>query len=125
MTHLNLVRLLNITFLSVVSFLVQSCSSTNPEVNHVPRTQILNAEIPGIPHARFWGDGWPKESIERLNSHSEEDLKTQFSEIYNTEHHYLTISFAVIMPESFQNNLECRQLHMLPLIYLFTHSSAG
>jgi len=75
----------------ILIILLASCSSV-PERTPVPRDKILKAEIPGVPNARFWGDQWPKYSLDKFNNYTEEEYQKYFSSVYKTEHSYLAIS---------------------------------
>lgn len=67
------------------------CSSV-PERHSLPLSLTNQATIEGIPDARFWGDEWPKFSLERLSSYTEEDLERFHSAVYKKQHNYLAIS---------------------------------
>ena len=67
------------------------CAGTPPR-NPLPLELTNRAGIPGIPEARFWGDEWPRFSMERFETFSDDDFKRYFPAIYDTEHNYLTIS---------------------------------
>lgn len=67
------------------------CAGTPPR-NPLPLELTNQAGIPGIPEARFWGDEWPRFSMERFETFSDDDFKRYFPAIYDTEHNYLTIS---------------------------------
>jgi len=56
---------------------VFGCAGTPPR-NPVPFEFTNRAVIPGIPEARFWGDEWPKFSIERFKTFSEADFRRYF-----------------------------------------------
>ena len=49
-----------------VSLLILSACSNTPERHILPIDLTQQAEIPGVPGARFWADEWPKFSIERF-----------------------------------------------------------
>ena len=72
-------------------FLLAGCSSI-PERNPVPPELTTKVGIPGVPNARFWGDEWPKFSLERFESLSDADMRREFSAIYHQPHAYLAIS---------------------------------
>lgn len=67
------------------------CAGTPPR-NPLPLELTNQAGIPGAPEARFWGDEWPRFSMERFETFSDDDFKRYFPAIYDTEHNYLTIS---------------------------------
>jgi hypothetical protein len=71
--------------------IVSGCSSI-PERNPLPLDLTNQAGIPGVPEARFWGDEWPKFSLDRFNQFSEEDFQSNFPGVYNKPHNYLAIS---------------------------------
>ena len=70
---------------------VFGCAGTPPR-NPLPLELTNRAVIPGIPEARFWGDEWPKFSIERFETFNDADFQRYFPAIYDTEHNYLAIS---------------------------------
>ena len=67
------------------------CASV-PERTQLPLELTKQAGIPGIPDARFWGDGWPKYSMERLESFTDADFRENFPGIYEKPHNYLAVS---------------------------------
>lgn len=67
------------------------CAGTPPR-NPLPLELTKQAVIPGIPEARFWGNEWPRFSMERIETFSDVDFKRHFPAIYKTEHNYLAIS---------------------------------
>ncbi len=58
----------------------------------MPTELTSRVEIAGIPEARFWGDEWPKFSLDRLNTYTESDFREHFSGTYQKAHNYLAIS---------------------------------
>ncbi|MEN8758998.1 MAG: hypothetical protein ABF303_11115, partial [Desulfobacterales bacterium] len=60
------------SFLMIIVFLVSAvlvaCAST-PARNPVPAELTSQVGIEGIPDARFWGDEWPKFSMERFETY--------------------------------------------------------
>lgn len=70
--------------------LLTACASV-PERHPIPEELHLQAQIPGIPLARYWGDEVPAFSTEWLNS-SDEQLRAANSGVMDCEHHYLAIS---------------------------------
>jgi len=58
----------------------------------VPPELISQVGIEGIPDARFWGDEWPPEVLERMKTYTDDDLRKHYPEIYEKAHHYLAIS---------------------------------
>ena len=63
-----------------------------PVRNPLPLELTNEAGIPGVPLARFWGDEWPKYSIEKLETNPDEDFRLRFPDVYNKPHNYLAIS---------------------------------
>jgi hypothetical protein len=63
-----------------------------PERNPLPVELTNQAGIPGVPEARFWGDEWPKFSIDRFAKFTETDFQRHFSGVYRQPHNYLAIS---------------------------------
>jgi len=60
--------------------------------NPVPKELSNQAEIPGIPNARFWGDEWPEFAKEKIEKYTEGDTLKHFSGVYKKPHNYLAIS---------------------------------
>jgi len=58
----------------------------------VPPELTKMVGIEGIPEARFWGDEWPRFSMERFDNFTQEDFQNFFSGIYGKPHNYLAIS---------------------------------
>lgn len=75
----------------VLLHLTAGCS-TMPERHPLPAELADIASIEGIPGARFWGDEWPKHSIEIVENYTEDEIQQHFSSVYNTPHNYLAIS---------------------------------
>ncbi len=67
------------------------CTTTAAR-NPLPLELTKNAVIPGVPEARFWGDDWPKFSLERFEDYTQTDFERDFNGIYNQPHSYLAIS---------------------------------
>ena len=67
------------------------CTST-PARNPLPLELTNQAVVPGVPEARFWGDEWPKFSLERFNTFTESDFQRHFEGVYNQPHSYLAVS---------------------------------
>ena len=82
-------------FLTIIVFLVSAvlvaCAST-PARNPVPAELTSQVGIEGIPDARFWGDEWPKFSMERFETYTDADFRKHFKGIYGKPHNYLAIS---------------------------------
>ena len=66
--------------------------ATVPERTPLPLEQTSKASIPGIPDARFWGDEWPKYSLQMFETSSDAQLREKFPGIYGKPHNYLAIS---------------------------------
>ena len=71
--------------------ILTGCASV-PERHPLPPEYTLNAGIPGIPDARFWGDEWPTFSAEIFEKFTDADFQREFSGVYDTAHSYLAIS---------------------------------
>ena len=70
---------------------IVGCAGKLPR-NPLPSDFSNEAHIPGIPEARFWADEWPKYSLEILNKSSDEELRRDYTALYNKPHNYLAIS---------------------------------
>ena len=77
---------------SVVLLLILTGCASVPERNPLPPEYTLDATIPGIPDARFWGDEWPTFAIERFEKFTVADFQREFDAVYDGPHHYLAIS---------------------------------
>ncbi|MCZ6760557.1 MAG: patatin-like phospholipase family protein [Gemmatimonadetes bacterium] len=75
----------------MLGFALVGCVSI-PERNSLPPDLMNQAAIPGVPDARFWGDEWPKFSLERFEGYTTAEYKANFSGVYDRSHHYLAIS---------------------------------
>ena len=71
--------------------ILTGCASV-PERQPLPPEYTLNAQIPGIPEARFWGDEWPTFSSERFDEFTVADFQREFDAVYDKPHNYLAIS---------------------------------
>lgn len=82
-------------FLTIIVFLVSAvliaCASA-PARNPVPAELTTQVGIEGIPDARFWGDEWPKFSMERIETYTDADFRKHYKRIYGKPHNYLAIS---------------------------------
>lgn len=80
-------------FLIVLAALVlfQGCASAPPRNNPLPGELANEAQVPGIPTARAWGDEPPKH-VDYWLSLSEDQLREQLGGVMDREHHYLAIS---------------------------------
>lgn len=79
-----------IFFVCCVSSL-PSCSSPDTRTP-VPAELVNSAGLTGVPEARFWGDEWPKWSLEKFEQQSDRQFREKFPAIYGTKHNYLAIS---------------------------------
>ncbi len=77
---------------SVALLLILTGCASVPERNPLPPEYTLDATIPGIPDARFWGDEWPTFAIERFEKFTVADFQREFDAVYDGPHHYLAIS---------------------------------
>ena len=67
------------------------CASPPPRTP-LPAELTNEAIVADLPEARFWGDEWPKWSLERFESLTVEQMQREFGAIYAKPHHYLAIS---------------------------------
>ncbi|MGI9237541.1 MAG: patatin-like phospholipase family protein, partial [Woeseiaceae bacterium] len=58
----------------------------------VPSELVGEAEIPGIPKARFWGDEWPRWLADRLTTITDSEAREQLGVLFDAPHNYLAIS---------------------------------
>lgn len=86
--YLSVARLLILGLLLAVA----GCAGAPSRVNPVPAELTSKVSIEGIPEARFWGNEWPRFSLQRFATFSDEDFKKHFSGVYNKPHSYLAIS---------------------------------
>ena len=70
---------------------VVACAGT-PARNPVPPELTSQVGIEGIPEARFWGDEWPKFSLERFETYTDADFRKHFPAVYEKTNSYLAIS---------------------------------
>ncbi|MEE9559263.1 MAG: patatin-like phospholipase family protein [Acidiferrobacterales bacterium] len=73
-----------------VVVLAQGCASI-PERNPVPAIYSAIAEVPGLPEARFWGDGAPPHMKEWFAA-SKAHMQARYPAIMGRKHDYLAIS---------------------------------
>jgi len=74
----------------IISLACAGCSGL-PKRNPVPEEYAAEAQIPGIPDARYWADEAPP--ISNLwNNFTYAELKQKWPEIVGVEHNYLAIS---------------------------------
>lgn len=71
--------------------LVAGCATAPPRFNPLPEQLSADAQIPGIPGVRYWGDGNPK-GFDAFVNLSDAQLQAKFSGVMNREHHYLALS---------------------------------
>ena len=79
---------LGIVFFSLI---IMGCSSL-PKLAPVPEDLSNDAQITGIPDARFWGDEYPKGAEYRIESFTSEQFQEISPDIFGVEHNYLAIS---------------------------------
>ena len=70
--------------------ILTGCAST-PARQPLPAEYTLQAEIPGIPEARFWGDEWPTFAAKRFEEFTDADFRVDFDGSYDKQHNYLAI----------------------------------
>ena len=80
-------------WLVIITFAAGSvgCAVKLPR-NPLPAELSNEAHIPGIPEARFWAEEWPKFSLEKLKTATEEDFRREYAALYMKQHNYLAIS---------------------------------
>jgi len=62
------------------------------ERSPLPSEFVGQAEIPGVPKARTWGDEWPRWLADRLSTITSAEAKDQLGVLYDAPHNYLAIS---------------------------------
>ena len=77
---------------SVALLLILTGCASVPERHPLPPEYTLTATIPGIPEARFWGDEWPKFSMDKFDTYTDADFREELSAMYGKPHAYLAIS---------------------------------
>jgi len=77
--------------LPVVALAIVGCTSA-PSRTPLPLEFTNQAEIPGVPRARFWGDEWPQWSQDEFATLNESEFRERFGELYDAPHNYLAIS---------------------------------
>jgi predicted patatin/cPLA2 family phospholipase len=77
-------------YLIAILVLAAACG-TVPKRNAVPAEEGLEAEIPGIPLARYWADRPPHVAKEWLRL-SDQEIEEMFPALLDGEHDYLAIS---------------------------------
>lgn len=78
--------------LLILLFFVQGCATPPERMHPLPPALGLQAEIPGIPHARQWGDDVPEEGFARWLALPDEELNRRYGGIMDLPHDYLIIS---------------------------------
>lgn len=79
-------------FLACAALIViQGCASAPPRNNPLPERLAALAQVPGIPHARTWGDE-EAEYVDYWMNTPDEAVEAAFGGIMNREHFYLAIS---------------------------------
>jgi hypothetical protein len=81
-----------IQLLTIFTIITLTACASAPERHAVPAELITQANISGIPEARFWADEWPKFSEEKFANFTISDFQKYFSSIYDKPHNYLAIS---------------------------------
>jgi hypothetical protein len=71
--------------------LLVGCASAPQRLNPLPETLSSQAQIPGIPRARYWGDLQPP-GFDAWLKLSDAELAANFSGVMNRPHHYLSLS---------------------------------
>jgi hypothetical protein len=74
-----------------VLIIIQGCASAPPRNNPLPGDLAKEAQVPGIPTARAWGDEAPKH-VDYWLSLPEDQLRAELGGVMDREHHYLAIS---------------------------------
>ena len=85
---------IRLSFSSVAALgmlLSSGCKSIVRERTVVPKDLVDQAEIPGMPGVRFWGDIVPPDH-DAWEKASDEEIKEHFSGVYGVPHVYLGIS---------------------------------
>jgi predicted patatin/cPLA2 family phospholipase len=89
-----LVKFVNIKYASkcflLLVILVQGCGSVPPR-NGLPQELSEQAQIPGIPDARYWGDEAPQYTDEWF-ALSDAEIRKRYSAVYGAEHNMLALS---------------------------------
>jgi predicted acylesterase/phospholipase RssA len=74
-----------------LSLLLLGCAST-PDRQPLPPELTNVATIPGVPRARFWGDEWPRDAVERLKKITPQQIRADHHAVFGRPHAYLAIS---------------------------------
>ena len=88
----NQIRVLVSRLTAIVLLLALFGCASTPKRNLVPPELTSQVGIEGISDARFWGDEWPKFSMERFDTYTDVDFRKYFDGIYGKPHSYLAIS---------------------------------
>ena len=83
-------NLLQITTAAVAALILVGCAAAPPRVP-LPEAMAPQAQVPGIPMARYWADATPPGFKEWL-ALPDDQLVARFGGIMNRPHHYLLIS---------------------------------
>ena len=75
----------------IMLLLIGGCARI-PERHTLPLDLSGQTTVADIPEARFWGDEWPKYSVEIFETFTEADFKQHYAGVYNQPHNYLAIS---------------------------------
>jgi len=78
------------TFVLTLMVLAAGCASIPPR-NPVPANLVLEAHIPDVPQARFWGDEAPP-WLDAVLTDSQAELEREFSGVYGKPQAYVAIS---------------------------------
>lgn len=93
-TNSRRIEIVNIKHVSIwillLVVLLQGCGSVPPR-NPLPAELGNEAQIAGIPDARYWGDSAPPYTDEWF-ALSDGQLRQRYPAVYGEEHHYLAIS---------------------------------
>ena len=76
---------------ATVSALLVGCASAPTRFQPLPETLSPQAQIPGIPGARYWGDVQPP-GFDAWLKLPDAELAANFSGVMNRPHHYLSLS---------------------------------
>ena len=76
---------------AVTAALLVGCTSAPSRVQPLPEALSAQAQIPGIPGARYWGDTQPP-GFDAWLSLPDAELAADFSGVMNRPHHYLSLS---------------------------------
>lgn len=77
--------------IALIFIVLSGCASVR-ERNPLPLELTNYAGIANIPEARFWGDEWPKFSMEKFKNYTDIQFQQEYSGVFNQPHNYLAIS---------------------------------